>query len=267
MDADAFKAFEAERWGAKAESYDLVTGQVTRQLVGPLLDAARIGAGMRALDVATGPGHMAGAAAERGATVTGIDIAAGMLAVATAREPRVRFVQADAEALPFAAAEFDAAVGAFVLNHLPHPERAAAELARVLAAGGRLAFCVWDAPPRSRLVSLLGEATRAAGVEPGGAVPAGPDTFRFADEAELERLFAGAGFEQVAVETLDLVHEANDLDELWHGLLGGSVRGAGVVEAQDAPTRERIRAEFHRLAGELGGRIPCGVKLASGRRP
>ncbi len=179
----------------------------------------------------------------------------------------MRFVEGDAEALPFERGEFDAAVAAFVFNHLPQPEAAAAELARVLAPGGRLALCVWDAPPRSRLVTLLGEATRAAGAQAGDAVPAGPDTFRFADAAELERLFAGAGFERPVIEDLDPVLEAGDLDELWHGMLGGSVRGAGVVEAQDESTRERIRGEFDRLVGELGGRIPCGVRLAAARRP
>jgi ubiquinone/menaquinone biosynthesis C-methylase UbiE len=264
---DAFKAFEAERWSAKAESYDLVTGRVTRRVVRPLLDAAGVGAGVRLLDLATGPGHMAAAAADRGAAATGVDIAAGMLALAREREPRVHFVEGDAEALPFEDGEFDAAVAAFVFNHLPQPEAAAAELARVLAPGSRLALCVWDAPPRSRLVRLLGEATRAAGAQADGAVPAGPDTFRFAHTAELEALFAGAGFERPAIEALDLTLEAGDPDELWRGMLGGSVRGAAMVETQDEPTRERIRGEFDRLVDDLDGRIPCGVRLAGARRP
>jgi hypothetical protein len=54
-------------------------------------------------------------------------------------------------------------------------------------------------------------------------------------------------------------------------MLGGSVRGAGLVEAQDAPTRERIRLEFGRLLERLRYgeryRIPIAVKLASGRKP
>ena len=191
-----------------------------------------------------------------------------MLALAREREPRVRFVEGDAEALPFERGEFDAAVAAFVFNHLPQPEAAAAELARVLAPGGRLALCVWDAPPRSRLVTLLGEATRAAGAPPGDAVPAGPDTFRFADDGGARCGCSQApGSSGRRSRTLELELEAGDLDELWHGMLGGSVRGAGLVEAQDEPTRERIRGEFDRLVGELGGRIPCGVRLAGARRP
>jgi SAM-dependent methyltransferase len=271
IDAEAFKAFEAERWGAKADSYDRLTGQVTRRLVEPLLDAAAVGAGTRVLDLATGPGHLAGAAAERGAVATGVDIAAGMLAVAAKRHPRVAFLRADAEWLPFADASFDAVVGAFVLNHLPGLEAALAELARVLAPGGRAALCVWDRPPRSRLVSLLGDAARAAGVEPAGEVPPGPDPFRLAADREFAAVLRAAGLDEVRVDTIELEHRGDDADQLWLGLLGGSVRGAALVEAQDEATRVRVRAEFGRLLEELragdGYAIPAVVKLASGRRP
>ena len=268
-DADAFKAFEAERWGAKAESYDLVTGQVTRRLVERLLEAASVGAGSRVLDLASGPGHLAAAAAERGAVATGVDIAPGMVAVAAARHPQVDFVHADAESLPFSDHTFDAAVGAFVLNHLPRPEAAVAEVARVLVPGGRAALSVWERPPHSRLVSLLGEAARAAAVVPAGQVPAGPDPFRLADDREFARLLWDAGLEGVHVDTIELEHRAEDPDELWLGLLGGSVRGAALVEAQDETTRLRIRAEFGRVLESLrkgeGYAIPVVVKLASGR--
>src|SRR5215218_10209868 len=126
--ADAFKAFEAEGWAAKADRYDLLTGQVTRRVVEPLLDAAEVGPGARVLDIATGPGHLAAAARDRGAVATGVDIAEGMLALAAARHPEVDFVPGDAESLPFGDTSFDAVVGAFVLNHLPHPETAVAEV-------------------------------------------------------------------------------------------------------------------------------------------
>jgi SAM-dependent methyltransferase len=268
--ADAFKAFEAEGWGVKAASYGQLTGRVTRRVVEPLLDAAGVGAGTRVLDLATGPGHLAGAAAGRGAAVTAVDIAAPMLALAAAHHPEVDFVFGDAESLPFADGSFDAVVGAFVLNHLPRPETAIAEVTRVLAPGGRAALCVWEGAPRSRLVTLLGEAASAAGVEPGGEVPPGPDPFRFAVDEEFAGLLRGAGLERVRVDTIELEHLGKEPDELWLGLLGGSVRGAALVEAQDPAVRARIRSEFDRLLAELrtpdGYAIPAAVKLASGRR-
>ena len=84
-------------------------------------------------------------------------------------------------------------------------------------------------------------------------------------------LLSDAGLAGATVETIDLVHEGDDLDELWHGLLGGSVRGAALVEAQGAETRERIRIEFDRLMDDLRSegryRIPIAVKLGSARKP
>ena len=271
MGSSRFKTFEAERWTAKAQSYDLVTGRVTRRLIEPLLDAAEVVAGSRLLDVASGPGHLAGAAARRGAQVTGIDLADPMLEIARALYGDVTFLHGDAEALPLADEQVDAVTGAFVLNHLPEPEAALREVNRVLRPGGRAAFTVWRAPPQSRLVTLLIEAAEAAGVEPSGEVPPGPDPYRFADQVEFAALLAGGGLQGTSVETIELAHEAQDADELWHGLLGGSARGSAIVEGQNAPTRRRIRAEFERLVDQLrlGAvyRIPADVELASGSKP
>ena len=62
--AEEFKAFEAAGWSRRADTYARVTGAITARFVDALLDAACVGAGMRVLDVATGPGHVA-AAVER----------------------------------------------------------------------------------------------------------------------------------------------------------------------------------------------------------
>ena len=78
-----------------------------------------------------------------------------MLAVARRDHPQLDFRPGDAEALPFADRFFDAVVGAFVLNHLPRPEVAGAEFARVLASGGRLALSVWDVPARTCFIGLV----------------------------------------------------------------------------------------------------------------
>jgi SAM-dependent methyltransferase len=100
--AEEFKAFEAAGWSRRASTYARVTGAITARFVDALLDAACVGAGMRVLDVATGPGHVAAAAAARGAEPVGVDIAEGMLAVARRDHPQLDFRHGDAEALPFA---------------------------------------------------------------------------------------------------------------------------------------------------------------------
>jgi hypothetical protein len=108
-------------------------------------------------------------------------------------------------------------------------------------------------------------------VNPLGAVPPGPDPYRFADHSEFARLLAGGGLDGVRVETIEVTHEATDADELWEGLLGGSARGSALVESQDGRTRGRIRAEFQHMLEEMRHgavyRIPAAVELASGHKP
>src|SRR3954454_11033676 len=142
VDADAFNAFEAAGWETQVSGYEDFFGPITTRLVGPLLDAAQVDRAARVLDVASGPGHVAAAAAERGAVVIGVDIAEGMISLARRLYPQLDFRPGDAESLPFADRSFDAVVANFALLHVGRPERAAAELARVLDVDGRVALTV-----------------------------------------------------------------------------------------------------------------------------
>ncbi|MBV8196003.1 MAG: class I SAM-dependent methyltransferase [Candidatus Dormibacteraeota bacterium] len=155
IDADAFNAFEAAGWQRQAPSYDTFFGRITSRLIDPLLDAAEVGRGHHVLDVATGPGYAASRAAERGADVVGVDVADAMVALASERNPQLDFRQADAEALPFADASFDAVFANFLVLHLGRPERAALEFARVLVPGGRLALTAWDSPDQARFLGIF----------------------------------------------------------------------------------------------------------------
>lgn len=267
--AEAFRAFERSGWGRRAETYGLLTGKITARLVEPLLDAAGVVAGARLLDVGTGPGDAAGRAARRGAVVTGVDIADELVALASRRHPEIHFVRGDAEDLPFGDGSFDALVSNFAINHLPRPERAMREFNRVLVSGGGLALSAWDLPERNRIIGVLVDALRACGVH--GLAPPGPDPYRFADDDEFRALLSDAGLETVEVLSLSLTHSVSDADELWRGLLGGSVRTAGLVMQQPPDTRSKIRAALERLAEEYraGGELalPVRAKIARGRRP
>jgi len=108
---------------------------------------------MRVLDVATGTGLIAAAAAERGASeVVGVDMSQAMLdlcaPVAQAHPGVVTFVLGDAEQLPLPDASFDAVILGFVLLHLPEPAKALSEAFRVLKPGGKVAYSVWEPPER-----------------------------------------------------------------------------------------------------------------------
>jgi SAM-dependent methyltransferase len=270
-DSRAFKDFEAAGWSRNAVGYDSLTGRITALVADPLLEAARVAAGTAVLDVGCGRGDLCAAAAARGARPTGIDLADGMVAAAREAHPALDFRVGDAEALPFATASFGAALAAFVVNHLPRPERAAAELRRVVAPGGRVAVAMWDQPERVAFLGLLDAAMDAAKVERGLLLPPGPPAYRFADDAELRALLAGAGLEAVEIGTVEFAYTVADIDELWDGIKTGSVRTAAQLRALDDDERARVRGALDELLEQrrsTGGlELETAVKIAVGISP
>jgi SAM-dependent methyltransferase len=268
--ASRFSAFEAAAWSERAETYGRLTARITARVAEALLDAAGVRSGTRVLDVGCGPGVVIAAALARGALPSGADIAPGMVAEARRRHPGVEVVTADVTDLPFPDGAFGAVVGNFVLNHLPEPERAVAEIRRTLAAGGGLALSLWDHPERARWLGLVADALRDEGVAPPPSVADSPPSYRFADPREMRSLLAGAGLTPVRVDTIELVVAVADADELWDGVLGGSVRTSATLLAQPRAVQDRLRAAVARGAEEYRGRdgleVPVSVVVGSARR-
>ena len=271
IDPDAFNAFEAGGWEEKAAGYDHFFGRITGELVDPLLEAVSVGAGTRTLDLATGPGYVAARAAGRGASVVGVDVAGAMIALARRLHPELDFRQADAHALPFGDASFDAVVGNFLILHLGRPEQAMAEFVRVLRPGGRLALTAWDLPERARFLGVFLDAVAEARAAPPEDLPTGPDFFRFSVDEEFDALMREHGLEDRSVTRTAFSLRVASADELWDGLLGGTVRTSALILRQPERTQRRIRDAFDRLVAPYqrgdGLELPVSVKLAAGRRP
>lgn len=127
-----------------------------------VLVAAAVETGQNILDVACGTGVLARAAAERVGvygSVVGLDLNAGMLAVAKRKVPSIDWRQGRAEALPFDDGSFDAVVSQFGLMFFQDRPTALREMLRVLSSGGHLAIAVWDTlaatPGYAAIVDLL----------------------------------------------------------------------------------------------------------------
>ena len=100
----------------------------------------------KVLDVACGTGDMAIELLKRGCSVTGIDLSEEMLAIARRKTAEANFQLANAEALPFDDATFDAVTSAFGIRNFVHLEKGLAEMARVLKPGGRMVILEMSTP-------------------------------------------------------------------------------------------------------------------------
>jgi ubiquinone/menaquinone biosynthesis C-methylase UbiE len=152
-----------------------------------LCEAADLQAGWRVLDVATGSGNAALAAARFGCEVVGIDYVPALLARgrrrAEAEGLAIELLEGDAEAIPFPDASFDAVLSVYGSMFAPDHQRASAELARVSRPGGRIALATWTPD------GFIGEMLQvvAAHVPP---PPGVPSPIRWGSESYLRQLLA-----------------------------------------------------------------------------
>jgi len=161
-DPDDLKRRTSESFTRSAEAYVKSAGHAHGRDLERLVELAAPRPGELALDVATGGGHTARALAAAGACVVASDLTAGMLAAArqAGSEGIVAWVQGDAEILPFGSGIFGIVSCRIAAHHFPSVPRFLAEVARVLAPGGRLALEDSVAPDHSESARVLDAAER-----------------------------------------------------------------------------------------------------------
>jgi ubiquinone/menaquinone biosynthesis C-methylase UbiE len=144
LDVEQFKAGQKLMWATG--DYPSIAETIA-EAAERLVEAVALATGQELLDVATGSGNVALAAAKQGAKVTGLDLTPELLEVARRRATEsgveVSFVEGDAEELPFTDGSFDIVTSCFGVIFAPRHERAASELVRVARAGGKIGFTAW----------------------------------------------------------------------------------------------------------------------------
>jgi SAM-dependent methyltransferase len=268
--SDDFRDFEHAGWESVVAEYDQSFGSLTSQAIEPLLNSVDAGPGVRLLDVATGPGYAATAAAKRGAIAVGIDFSAPMVAEAKKRYPAIEFREGDAEALPFPDGSFDAVVMNFGMLHLARPDRAIREARRVLRAGGRFAFTVWAKPVETAGFGITLGAIPAHG-DMNVALPEGPPFFRFSDWDECARSLLEAGFVDPNVKKIPQTWRLSSPDSLFEAMQSATVRTAGLLRRQTPQALKGIRgmmANASRLYEKNGVfELPMPAILGSAVKP
>ncbi|MBZ6078777.1 class I SAM-dependent methyltransferase [Microvirga puerhi] len=177
------------------------------------------------LETAAGTGIVtrAMAAALPEAEIVATDLNPGMLDLAATRldHPRVTWKQADAQALPFDGASFDAVACQFGVMFFPDKVGAYREAARVLKPGGRLMFNVWDRLDANPVSLAVHEAIgRLFPDDPPGFIARVP--FGYNDPERIRSELQQAGFSDIVIETVTKSTEAPSAREPAAGLCQGS---------------------------------------------
>lgn len=145
VDMQALREAGRKTW---SEGDFAIVASIVMMVSEELVEALDVVPGERVLDVATGSGNAAIAAARRSwGGVVGVDFVPALLERARERAETerldVEFVEGDAAELPFGEGEFDVVSSVFGAMFAPDQEKAAAELLRVTRPGGRIGMANW----------------------------------------------------------------------------------------------------------------------------
>lgn len=235
VDYDGIKTRQQATWA----SGDYAVIGTTLQIVGEsLCEAVDVEAGQQVLDVAAGNGNVSLAAARRGSQVTASDyvptLLYGLLARAASEGLTIDAREADAEALPFADASFDAVLSTFGVMFTPNQERSAAELLRVCRPGGRIGLTNWTP------TGFIGQMFKIVGghVPP----PAGISSpLAWGTEARLAELF-GTGVESLVAQPRHFVfryRSAQDWLDTFRTFYGPTLKAFGSLDEVAAKALEQ----------------------------
>ncbi|MES2684546.1 MAG: methyltransferase domain-containing protein [Pseudomonadota bacterium] len=223
------------------------------------LRVARVRAGERVLDLATGTGITAIAARERGAQVTGVDLTPELVAIARSKAAQagfsdIDFQEGDAEALPFADASFDVVLSTCGHMFAPDQPKVAAELARVTRPGGRVVFLAWA--PDGGLGAWFRITNQHFAPPPGVASP-----FNWGD-ADKVRSLLGSAFHTLEFTHGDCPQFGNSAEEIWELF---STRYGPTVRAIASLKGEALEAFRSELLAFLAGYRAADGKVRWGR--
>jgi SAM-dependent methyltransferase len=252
--ASSTSASHSKVRGSGADAYDRHGGRYSASLAAQMVRLATINPGQRALDVGCGPGALTRtlAAAVSPENVAAVDPHEPFVKACHDRVPHADVRVGAAEKLPFADGRFDVALAQLVLDLVEEPERAVAQMRRVVRPGGVIAACVWDYPGEMTMLRVFWDAASALGAIP----PAARDragAVRFCRRGELGQLWRSAGLERVEEGELLASARYADFDAFWDPFEAGVAPGDPFCETLDAGARAGLREECFRRLGSPAG--------------
>jgi SAM-dependent methyltransferase len=284
FDRAAYKAGQQRDWTATAQGWrhhHRVSDRQWQPVSAGLLERARARPGHRVLDIATGIGEPALAAAALvgpDGRVVGADLSAAMIRIAAGRAralgiANVTFEVADADAGQFPAGRSDAALCRWALMFFAELPAALAGIRATLAPGGWLAASVTGTPDRYPLVTtVVGAICAALELPPPPPPPGQPGFFSLSDPDRLRAVLTGAGFADVAVEPFEIVYEFDSGEQLadWQFAISAPVNALLAARpGRRGQARQAVAdaAEQHRHPDGIIRFPPSENFYATGRNP
>lgn len=233
---------------ASGAAYEPYVGRWSRLVAHEFLAWLAIPPGARWLDVGCGTGALCQTilTLAQPVRVTGVDASAEYIAYVRERicDTRASFGVGDAQALRVSSATFDVVVSGLVLNFVPQPVYAVAEMARAACPGGTIAAYVWDYAGQMQLMRHFWDA--AIALDPAALPLDEGRRFPICHAEPLSAVFHEAGLHAVETRAIDVPTNFRDFDDYWTPFLGGQGPAPGYAMSlsaeRRAALRERIRA-------------------------
>jgi SAM-dependent methyltransferase len=249
-----------EAWTSD-QAYEPYIGRWSRVVAPQFLRWLPAGPPSAWCDVGCGTGALSHAilATENPSRVLGVDPSENYLAAA-ARRGALETGLGSATAIPADDGEFDRVVSALMLNFVPEPEAAVAEMRRVTKPGGLIAAYVWDYAEGMQLIRFFWDA--AVALDSAAAdLDEGHRRFSLCQPEPLRTLFTSAGLANVDVAPIEVPTVFAGFDDLWRPFLGGQGPAPGycaqLSEDHRAALRDRLRAT---LPEQPDGTIPLRAR-------
>lgn len=237
-----------DRWASGA-AYEQYVGRWSRAVAAAFLNWLALPPRAAWLDVGCGTGALIDTILQRAdaARVTGIDASVHYIGDAHARlnGAQARLAAARAQQLPFAGGCFDAIVSGLVLNFVPAPRDAVAEMTRVARPGGCVAVYVWDYAGAMQLMRFFWDA--AIALDPTAAPLDEGTRFGLCHPDRLASLFRDVGLRDVTTRAIDVPTRFTSFDDYWAPFLGGQGPAPGYVMGLPDAARQRLRDRLHRM--------------------
>jgi SAM-dependent methyltransferase len=213
-------------------------------------------------DVGCGTGALAHAilARDQPIRVLGVDASQAYLAAArrSASGP-FAVVVGSGTAIPARDAEFDRVVSALLLNFVPRPDQALAEMRRITRPGGLVGAYVWDYAEGMAVIRSFWDA--AIGLDPAAAELDEGRRFPLCRPEPLQALFESAGLVDVEVAPIDVPTVFADFDDLWRPFLGGQGPAPGYCASLSDDRRDALREHLRStLTPDADGAIPLHAR-------